>query len=144
MPTHSTTSLIDLSDSDLTIADPDADVRGRTIRDSDGEDVGRVKSILIDDREQKVRFLETESGGFLGIGGETRLVPVDAVTEVNDDEVRIDQTRAHVHGAPAYDPKLARNRAWDDPYYDTVYDYYGYMPYWTAGYGYPRYPRDHR
>jgi len=137
MATHSTASLINLSDADLTIADPEADVRGRSVVDREGEHAGKVQSILVDDREQKVRFLEVESGGFLGIGGETRLVPVDAVTAVTADEVHIDQTRDHVHGSPAYDPEVTRDR---DPYYDSLYGYYGYMPYWAPGYAYPRYP----
>jgi hypothetical protein len=101
--------------------------------DRDGHEVRRVTSILIDDRERKVRFLEVESGGFLGIGGETRLVHVDAVTEVVQDEVRIDQTRERVRGAPAYDPDLAREHSWNDPYYRDLFGYYGYAPYWTAG-----------
>ena len=140
MPQTATT-LVDLSDTDLEIFDPEADVRGRTVLDREGEEVGKVNSILIDDHEQKVRFLEIESGGFLGIGGESRLVPVDAITEVSEDEVRIDQTREHVHGSPSYDPELVREYAWDDPYYGSLYGYYGYAPYWAPTYAYPRYPR---
>ncbi len=129
-------SLVKLGDTDLTVADPAEDVRGRSVIDRNGEEVGTVKSLLIDEEEAKVRFLELESGGFLGLGSDTRLVPVDAVARVDDEWVHIDQTQETVHGSPGYDPDLARDVA----YYDEVYGYYGYPPYWSAGYAYPPYP----
>jgi hypothetical protein len=91
---------------------------------------------LIDEREEKVRFLEVESGGLLGLGSARRLVPVDAVESVKEDAVYVDQTREHVHGSPPYDPQLA----YDDSYYTDVYGHYGRPPYWTPGYMYPTYP----
>ncbi|HEV3478672.1 MAG TPA: PRC-barrel domain-containing protein [Gaiellaceae bacterium] len=136
MTKANTAALVRLDDTDLTVADPAEDVRGRPVRDRDGEEIGEVKSLLIDESERKVRFLEVESGGVLGVGGERRLLPVDAVVRVEEDAVRVDQTREHVHGAPAYDPQLA----YDVSYYGDIYGYYGHTPYWTAGYMYPTYP----
>lgn len=129
-------TLIRLADSDLTVADPAEDVRGRTVLDRDANEIGDVKSLLIDEQERKVRFLEVESGGFLGVGGHTRLVPVDAITHVGDDAVHVDQAREHVHASPPYDPELAP----DETYYGDVYGYYGYSPFWMGGYAYPTYP----
>jgi sporulation protein YlmC with PRC-barrel domain len=131
-----TAALVRLDDTDLTVADPAADIRGRPVFDRNGDDIGDVKSLLIDETERKVRFLEVESGGLLGLASERRLLPVDAVVRVEDGAVRVDQAREHVHGSPAYDPQLAH----DDSYYRDVYGYYGRAPYWTAGYMYPTYP----
>ncbi len=125
-----------LADSDLTVADPDQDVRGRTVKDGDGEEIGKVKSLFVDEQEGKVRFLEIESGDFFGFGGKTRLVPVDAVRTVDDDTVHLHATRQHVHGSPAYDPDLVDAKT----HYQDLYDYYGYAPYWAAGHVYPPYP----
>lgn len=133
---QTTATLVRLGDTDLTLADPAEDIRGRKAVDRNGDEIGTVQSLLVDDAETKVRFLEVESGGFLGLGGESRLVPVDAVTEVTDDLVRIDQTRERVHEAPEYDPELAQTV----DYYGDVYGYYGYAPFWGAGYVYPGYP----
>ncbi len=129
-------TLVRLEDSELTIADPAEDARGRTAIDSNGDDVGNVKSLLIDEEERKVRFLEIEAGGVLGIGGTTRLVPVDAVTLLDDATVHLAQSRDAVQGSPAYDPELMNDAA----YYGEVYGYYGYVPFWAAGYAYPAYP----
>lgn len=132
---HSTT-LRRLSDSNLTVTFADEDVRDRTVLDRHGEKIGTVSDLIIDDGEAQVRFLEVASGGIVGIGETKVLIPVDAVTGITDEAVRVDQTREHVAGAPAYDPTLTGR-----PYWEGVYSYYGYGPYWMPGYVYPMYPR---
>ncbi|WP_309128191.1 PRC-barrel domain-containing protein [Microbacterium sp.] len=127
--------LVPLQDTDRTVAEDD-DIRGRTVRDADGEDVGKVEGLLIDTTENKVRFLVVASGGFLGLGEHKSYIPVDAVTGVDDDEVRVDQSREHLAGAPGYDPELINDRE----YNESVLGYYGYTPFWAAGYVYPAFP----
>ena len=136
MPVDDTNKLVRLSDLDEEIAARDADVRGRDVKDKNGEDLGKVEDLLVDEQESKVRFLVIASGGFLGIGKDKAFLPVDAITQILDDEVRVDQTREHVSGAPPYDPELV----YEQPYFDEVYGYYGYVPYWGSGYTYPIYP----
>lgn len=136
MNTSNTGTLLKLSEIDETVANPEEDIRDRDVKDRNGQDIGKVKDLLVDQGEKRVRFLEVASGGFLGIGQETSLIPVDAITAISDDEVRIDQTRDHVAGAPEYDPALVRER--DD--YGGLLDYYGYGPWWGPGYRYPSYP----
>jgi sporulation protein YlmC with PRC-barrel domain len=131
-----TDTLVKLGDTDLQLADPIEDVRGRKIVDRAGEAIGHVDALLIDQRDRKVRFLRVASGGFLGIGERTFLIPVDAVTRVQPNEVRIDQTRQHLVGAPAYDPSLVLQQ----DYYAGLSGYFGYRPYWSPGYVYPLYP----
>lgn len=83
-----------------------------------------------------MRFLRLSAGGFLGIGAKKFLIPVDAVTRVTDDAVHIDQTSDRILNAPAYDPDVAP----DLDYYGGLYGYYGFAPYWGAGYLAPAYP----
>ncbi|UWF77301.1 PRC-barrel domain-containing protein [Microbacterium neungamense] len=127
--------LVSLADSDRTVAEED-DIRGRTVRDPDGEEIGKVEDLLVDTEENKVRFLVVASGGFLGLGEHRSYIPVDAVTGIRDDEVRIDQSRERLAGAPGYDPELINDRE----YNEGVFGYYGYTPFWAAGYVYPAYP----
>ena len=135
METSSTAQLRKLDDTDLTVADHAIDIRGRKVRDRAGEEIGTVDDLLVDDRELKVRFLQVASGGFLGLGEDKFLIPVDAITRISDDTVHVDQTREQVAGAPRYDPALAREQDWSE-----TYNYYGYTPFWGAGYVYPAYP----
>lgn len=135
METKTQAKLIKLSDSNLTVADPAEDVRGRKVLDAARDEIGHVDDLLIDDQEHKVRFLRVASGGFLGLGESTFLLPIDAIKSIDDEHVHIDQSRERVAGAPRYEPDLE-----DDSYYDNVYGYYGYAPFWGMGYMYPRYP----
>jgi sporulation protein YlmC with PRC-barrel domain len=129
-------TLTKLSDTDQTVASQEEDVRGRTVVAADGEELGRIDDLLVDDTERKVRFLLVEHGGFLGIGQKKTFVPVDAVTRITDDQVFIDRSQKHVSDAPAYDPDLVV----DQEYTEGVYTHYGYVPFWGAGYTYPPYP----
>jgi len=134
--TNDARRLVKLGDTELTVADPREDIRGRTVVDKAGEEIGRVDALLIDDQEQKVRFLQVASGGFLGLGERTFLLPVDAIVRIDNDRVFVDQTRERIAGAPPYDPSLAA----DPGHYGDVYGYYGYPPFWAPGYAYPAYP----
>ncbi|MGK9465179.1 PRC-barrel domain-containing protein (plasmid) [Streptomyces sp. G6] len=125
-----------LSDSQQTVATPEEDVRGCKVADTNGNDIGKVEDLLVDEPEGKVRFLLVAHGGFLGFGETKSFIPVDAVTHITDDQVFIDQSRERVSKAPVYDPDLT-----DEPeYYSNVYGYYGYSPFWGPGYIYPTFP----
>ncbi len=128
-------TLLRLSETGLTVSFPEEDVRGRKVLDRTGEELGTVDDLLVDDVEHKVRFLEVGSGGILGLGEQKVMIPVDAISRIADDAVRVDQDRERVAGAPHYDPAITR-----DTYWEEVYGYYGYGPYWAPGYVYPAYP----
>lgn len=136
MATPQTATLEKLSDAHLTVQDPNEDIRGRKVLDKNGDDVGTVQDLLIDGQEHKVRLMQVGSGGFLGIGETTVLIPIDAITRIADNAVHINQTREHVIRAPAYDPALTN----DQQYWGNIYGYYGYGPFWDMGYTYPGYP----
>ncbi len=127
MTNHPTATLSKLGDSNLAVKTSDEDIRGRTVKDKDGNEVGKVDDLLNDGRDQRVRFMQVESGGFLGLGETKSFIPVDAITRITDEDVYINQSRAHVAGAPCYDPGLA-----EQDYYRNLYGYYGYLPYWGA------------
>jgi len=133
--TDHSASLRSISDDKLETSDPAEDVRGRTVVDKAGEDIGHVDDLLVDDREHKVRLLRVAAGGFLGLGEAKFLIPVDAITKVDDKTVHVDQTREHVASGPRYDPELINVRHLSD-----VYGHYGYSPWWGLGYSYPMYP----
>jgi sporulation protein YlmC with PRC-barrel domain len=122
------TRLVKLADTNLQI-DPDEDVRGQKVYDKGEQEIGHVADLLVDEAERRVRFLEVESGGVLGIGAKEVLIPVDAISHVSDDGVCLDQSRERISGAPRYDPNLDEQQYWTD-----VYGYWGYNPFWRGGY----------
>lgn len=135
MATSAKRTLLTMTAAHLQTRDPAEDIRNRKVVDAAGEEIGKVEGLLIDNVEEKVRFLQIASGGFLGLGKSTVLVPVEAITRISDDIVYIDQTREHIAGAPTYAPELV-----NDLYYEGLYGYYGYAPYWSLGYTYPPFP----
>ncbi|TNH28650.1 PRC-barrel domain containing protein [Micromonospora orduensis] len=135
MSRNRTAELVKLGDSRQTIATAEQDVRGRHVVDAEGEELGKVDDLLIDSEERRVRFLVVEHGGILGIGATATFIPVDAVADIADDTVRIDLTRAKVEQAPAYDPELVD----DTGYYEDLYWYYGYAPFFGPSVA-PPYP----
>ncbi len=136
MATNAPVALKELADTDMTLADSAIDVRGRRVVDRNGDAIGKVDALMLDEAESKVRFLRVAAGGFLGIGERLFLIPVEAVTRIDDDGVHVDQTRERVAGSPSYDPVIVP----DVDYYGDIYGYYGYAPFWAPGYVYPTYP----
>lgn len=128
-----------LRDSTLAIADPAEDVRGRTVLDAAGQEVGEVRDLVVDSDAAKVRFLQVGAGGFFGLGEETFLVPVDAVKYIQEGSVYIDRIRDGMREVPRYDPELAAHES----YYEDLYSWWDYSPYWVGGYvpgAYPHLP----
>jgi len=138
MTMHDLDTLTRLSTTHLVIGSEDDDIRGRTVKDRDGKELGHVEDLLIDAPLRKVRFMLVASGGFLGMGTTEVLIPIDAITTIDDVGVRINQTHEHVARAPSYDPTLVTDRT----YHGNLYAYYGYAPHWESGHRYPSYPRN--
>lgn len=128
--------LVKLSDTGENIELGEKDIRGFSVKDKDGVDIGKVQDLLVNPHENKVRFLVVESGGFLGMGETTSFIPIDAISAIGKERVHIDQTRETVTAAPQYDPKLVNDRH----YHEGIYRHFGYTPYWGAGYVYPGLP----
>ena len=117
--------LVRLSDSGLALEDLTQDVRGLDVYDEDGDQIGTVKDLYADTQERKVRFLDVGAGGFMGLGEKHFLVPVEAVREVREDRVVVDQKRQRVADSPLFDADVVPQPA----YQDELYKYYGYPPY---------------
>jgi sporulation protein YlmC with PRC-barrel domain len=116
-----------LGDSGQSLADPRLDVRGHTVRDCDGNEIGMVDDLLIDPAQHQVRLLQVKHGGLFGVGTAPLYIPAETVERVTSDEVHVDRTRVQVATAPAYDP----DRGGKDNQMTDLYDYYGYLPYWA-------------
>lgn len=128
-----TAALEKLKDTGLTLADSSQEIRGRKVVDPSGAEIGQVSGLFIDLDERKVRMIEIRVGGFLGLGDQHFLLPVDAITRLDEDHVYVNETQERVVRSPAYDPTLivAPTHKYLDPYYA----YYGIAPFGQAGYG---------
>jgi sporulation protein YlmC with PRC-barrel domain len=123
--------LVRLQDTELTLADPADDVRGRKVVDRNGDEIGDIDGLIVDEKERRVRFLEVGSGE---PERATQLVPVDVIGGVDDRVVHISPDRIKVAGGPVLDRDVVPER----PYYASLYSYYECPPFWWPGYSYPR------
>jgi sporulation protein YlmC with PRC-barrel domain len=118
-------NLIRLSDSEnLRLREPLQNLRGLDVYDSNGEQIGTVEDLYVDQEAQFPRFLDVGAGGFLGIGKKYFLVPFEEVSRSVSEEERVvvRQNRDKVLGSPDFDPD-------EMPQVDlqrAVYAYYGY------------------
>jgi sporulation protein YlmC with PRC-barrel domain len=124
--------LVTLDELGKSVAGSDDDIRGRKVIDRDGNELGKIEALLVDQKDLKVRFLQLESGGFLGFGERKSLIPVDLIVSIEEHKVHIDQTGATVAAAPAYDPAFV-----DPRFYQDIYGHFGIPAYWELGYTYP-------
>ncbi len=115
--------MVNLRDSDLLLADPSDNVTGMTVLDPYGHRLGEVDELIIDELERRVRMLVVASGGILGLGQAKRLVPVEAITRI-DETVHVDRSHEQVYQDQAYDPELTD--------YTDVYGNYGLAPFWVV------------
>ncbi|WP_322030367.1 PRC-barrel domain-containing protein [Paraburkholderia sp. J76] len=101
-----------------------------SVYSSDGDEVGKVKEIMLDVESGRIAYMVMSSGGFLGIGDKLLAVPWNALTL---DAARkcfvIALNSERVKNAPGFDkdswPAMA-DRTWAS----SVYQYYGREPYW--------------
>jgi sporulation protein YlmC with PRC-barrel domain len=113
-----------LGEGRLALAQKEDDVRGMSVVDPHGHRVGVVGELVIDEEQRRARLLIVSSGGICGLAVSRRLVPVEAVSRV-DDQVHIDADHEDVHRSMAYHPERPHL-----PGYHDVYSHYGYPPFW--------------
>lgn len=82
------------------------DIRGRTVVDPNGQKMGFVDDLLLDDSDHRLRFVQIAHGGTLGIGRDHFIIPINAVRRVEDRYVHIVYTREDVEREPQYRPEF--------------------------------------
>jgi sporulation protein YlmC with PRC-barrel domain len=92
------------------------DIQGRKVLDKNGDEVGTVEDLYVYEDAEAVHLLkvEVEGGHFL--------VPIDAVTDVSENGVEVEQNKGTIMGSPEFDseevPDAETRRA--------AYAHYGY------------------
>jgi sporulation protein YlmC with PRC-barrel domain len=130
MPDKRAAGLYSVNCAHVELNGPYANSKNRRVIDSNGEEIGRLYDLLVDDAGE-VRLVRVQEGGFLGIGTSMFLIPVEAVIRITPEVIRVDRDREQVAAAPAYDPdELA-----DKSHLADVYSYYGYQLCWAGAAG---------
>ncbi|MDR5884236.1 PRC-barrel domain-containing protein [Caballeronia sp. LZ032] len=103
-----------------------------TVITSDGEDVGKIKDIMLDVRSGRVAYAVLTSGGFLGMGDTLRAIPWNALTLDTDQKVfRVDITADRIKSEPGFDKDHWPSMA-DVSWGSSMHQYYNRQPYWST------------
>jgi hypothetical protein len=104
-------------------------INGYAIAASDGK-LGTVSDFLFDDASWLVRWMVVDTGNWLS--GRKVLLPPSVLGHIDESrqEFAIRLTRQQVKESPEIDTDRPISRQMET----TVYDYYGWSPYWGGGY----------
>jgi hypothetical protein len=103
-------------------------INGYAIAASDGR-LGTVSDFLFDDASWLVRWLVVDTGKWLS-GRKVLLPPVLGHLGARDQEFSVQLTMQQVKDSPDIDTDQSVSRQMET----TIYDYYGWSPYWGTGF----------
>jgi sporulation protein YlmC with PRC-barrel domain len=105
---------------------------GDRVRNSAGEDLGKIEELMIDITAGRVAYAVLSFGGFLGMGSKLFAVPWDALTVDEDNhEFILNVDKQTLENAPGFDKDNWPDMA-DPSWGAQVYDFYGKRPYWNT------------
>ena len=106
-------------------------LEGDSVFSMDGDDVGKIKEIMLDVVSGRVAYAVLSSGGFLGMGGKLLAIPWSALTlDVDNKCFRLGVSSEQVRNAPGFDKDSWPSMA-DSIWATSIHQHYGREPYWT-------------
>jgi hypothetical protein len=104
---------------------------GDTVRNTAGEDLGKIEDLMIDLDFNRVGYVVVSFGGFLGIGDKLFAVPLEALTlDAPNHEFILNVSRERLENAPGFDKDNWPN-TFDRSWGASVFEHYGHKPYWS-------------
>ncbi len=105
---------------------------GNDVYNTESEDLGDIKEIMLDMRSGRVSYAVLSFGGFLGMGEKLFAVPWDAL-KLDTDNKRfvLDVDKDRLQSAPGFDKDHWPNMA-DATWEKGIHAYYGTKPYDSA------------
>jgi sporulation protein YlmC with PRC-barrel domain len=107
-----------------------ATLDGDKVLSAHGDDVGKIKDIMLDVRSGRVAYAVLSSGGFLGIGDKLLAIPWSALTLDADRKCfLLDMPTESIRNAPGFDKDHWPSMA-DETWATSIHQFYGREPYW--------------
>jgi|GEM_PF-1197586 pentapeptide MXKDX repeat protein len=103
------------------------ELEGMEVVSQEGEEIGEIKMITIDEESGEVKFVTFSKGGILGMGGEEIAAPLSAF-EFGDDQARLTVHESKLKNVPKQTAE-----ATDSDYQRDLETHYGVAPAWEKG-----------
>jgi sporulation protein YlmC with PRC-barrel domain len=105
---------------------------GDRVRNTAGEDLGKIEEIMIDIHSGRVAYAVLSFGGFLGMGNKLFAVPWHALAiDLTNQEFVLDVSRETLENAPGFDKSDWPDMA-DPDWGAQIHRHYGRTPYWEG------------
>lgn len=104
---------------------------GDTVRDTQGQELGDIKEIMLDVRSGRIAYAVLDMGGFLGFGNKLFAMPWAMLTlDADDHQFVLNVSKERLENAPGFDqdnwPDFS-SREWATD----LHVYYDIAPYWS-------------
>jgi sporulation protein YlmC with PRC-barrel domain len=103
------------------------DITGMNIHNLQGENLGSIDSLVVDIQQGQVAYVIVSAGGVLGVGGEDRAIPFNALQfdPMQEDVLTLDIDQQRFENAPVAEvDQLDRQRGQE------IHQFFGVSPYW--------------
>lgn len=106
---------------------------GDKVLSIEGDDIGKIKDIMLDVRSGRVAYAVLSSGGFLGIGDKLLAIPWHALTLDTERKCfQVGMSSERIKNAPGFDKDHWPSMA-DETWATSIHQFYGREPYWNPG-----------
>jgi sporulation protein YlmC with PRC-barrel domain len=102
-------------------------LKGMEVVSQKGEELGKIKKVMIDQQSGEVQFVTIYKGGILGIGGEEVAAPLSAF-EISDEKARLTVDQSKLENVPQQKAEVT-----DSTYQRDLETHYGVAPAWEKG-----------
>jgi sporulation protein YlmC with PRC-barrel domain len=99
---------------------------GDNVRNSAGEDLGRIEELMIDIEGGRIAYAVLSFGGFLGLGDKLFAIPWQALRLVTDEHrFVLDVDKSVLEHAPGFDKRNWPDMS-DPMFHHAIHRHYGY------------------
>lgn len=105
---------------------------GSRVKNSQGENLGKIEDMAVDQSSGQIAYLVLSFGGILGLGDKLFAIPWGLFVPSNTEEsvLCLDVDKDILKESPGFDKHHWPQEA-ESEYLLDVYSYYGYTPYWS-------------
>jgi sporulation protein YlmC with PRC-barrel domain len=106
-------------------------VVGADVDNTSGQDLGKIKDVVVDPESGRVAYAVLSFGGFMGVGNKLFAIPWRSLKMQADDKLILDVEKAQLEAAKGFDednwPDMA-NQQWATE----THKHFGQEPYWSV------------
>jgi sporulation protein YlmC with PRC-barrel domain len=114
---------------------------GDSVVNSEGDDLGDIKAIMLDITTGRVAYAVLSFGGFLGVGDKLFAIPWSALAlDAAEKRFILNIAKDRLDNAPGFDKEHWPSMA-DSSWANELHAYYDVRPYWDDGVSAARDPR---